>query len=177
MEVRGQFTGHYLSALAFAAKSTGRGAFSQRGAAVVASLAECQAAWGDGYLAAFPKSFLDRLEALEPVWAPLYVLHKILAGLLDQHQLAAQPLALGVATGLADFLCARFDKVVADKGRGHWAQVLETEFGGMNEVRAPLRGVRSPSGAVSGGVGGGGWGLAAPRCAAASPPTAAVDLL
>lgn len=134
MEVRGQFIGHYLSALAFAYKHTGDQAFADRGDAMVQGLAECQAAWGDGYLSAFPKSFWDRLESLQPVWAPYYVIHKLLAGLLAQHQLAQQPQALDVALGMAAYYCGRCHKVVREKGEEHWHKVLETEFGGMNEV-------------------------------------------
>lgn len=141
MEVRGQFSGHYLSALALALRGGAAPADDLRARcdAVVAGLAECQAAWGDGYVAAFPKSFLDRLFALDKVWAPLYVLHKILAGLLDAHVLAGQAQALGVATGLADYLCGRFERVVEEQGREHWEAVLETEFGGMNEASACVR--------------------------------------
>ena len=39
---------------------------------MVVGLKECQAANGDGYLSAYPRSHFDRLEALQPVWAPYY---------------------------------------------------------------------------------------------------------
>jgi DUF1680 family protein len=134
VEVRGQFLGHYLSALAFACKSTGDDVFAKRGDYIVAGLAEVQAAYGDGYVSAFPKSHFDRLEALQPVWAPYYVIHKILAGLLDQYQLAGQRQALDVLTQAADYFCKRSARVIALRGIDHWHQVLENEFGGMNDV-------------------------------------------
>jgi len=134
VEVRGQFVGHYLSALAFAFKSTGDSVFATRGDLLVQGLHDCQVAWGDGYLAAFPKSFIDRVEALQPVWAPYYVIHKIMAGLLAQHQLAGQRDALDVLLGMADYFCERSQRVYETQGAEHWHQVLETEFGGMNEV-------------------------------------------
>ena len=49
-------------------------------AEVVEELGKIAAAHGTGYLSAFPASFLDRLEAITPVWAPYYTLHVRLGG-------------------------------------------------------------------------------------------------
>ena len=62
----------------------------------VSELSKVQATYGDGYLSAFPKEHFDRLEALQPVWAPYYVVHKIMAGLIDQHTLVSTPQASSV---------------------------------------------------------------------------------
>jgi DUF1680 family protein len=134
VEVRGQFLGHYLSALAFAYKSTSNSKFQRQADKIIQGLSDCQAAHGDGYLSAFPKEHFDRLEALQPVWAPFYVIHKIMQGLLDQHQLAAQPQAFGILSSMAKFFCRWSARVVGQYGLDHWHQVLETEFGGMNDV-------------------------------------------
>jgi len=40
---------------------------------VVRQLKVVQDKLGSGYLSAFPMSHFDRLEALQPVWAPYYV--------------------------------------------------------------------------------------------------------
>ena len=138
VEVRGQFIGHYLSALAFAFRSTGDDVFYQRAAKLISGLDECQAAHGDGYLSAFPKSHFDRLEALQPVWAPYYVIHKICQGLLDQHQLTPQPSALRILLGMGSYFCDRSEDVVRKYGIDHWHQILNTEFGGMNDVMYKL---------------------------------------
>ena len=84
-ELRGHFVGHYLSACALMYASTGDEKLKQKGDAVVAGLAACQAKLGSGYLSAFPEEFFDRVEAAKPVWAPYYTLHKIFAGLLDMY--------------------------------------------------------------------------------------------
>jgi uncharacterized protein len=76
-EVRGHFVGHYLSACALMYASTGDVRLKQKGDAVVAGLAECQAKLKSGYLSAYPEEFIDRVEATKPVWAPYYTLHKI----------------------------------------------------------------------------------------------------
>lgn len=40
---------------------------------MVRQLKRVQDALGSGYLSAFPEEHFDRLEALQPVWAPYYV--------------------------------------------------------------------------------------------------------
>jgi hypothetical protein len=97
---------------------------------MVAELARCQRAHKDGYLSAFPKEFFERLREGKRVWAPFYTLHKIMAGLLDMYVHCGNEQALEVAEGMANWI-------------GRWAQplseeqmqgVMETEFGGTNEV-------------------------------------------
>ena len=83
--MRGEFAGHFIMALATAAAATDdgkeRAELRARADYVVRVLGECQQAIDDGgYLSAFPASFLDRLEAITPVWAPYYTLHVRLGG-------------------------------------------------------------------------------------------------
>ena len=74
-ELRGHYTGHYLSACALIWASTGDALARQRGDKVVAGLADCQRALGSGYVSAFPQELFDRLRADRPAWAPFYTLH------------------------------------------------------------------------------------------------------
>jgi DUF1680 family protein len=130
-ELRGHFTGHYLSATALAYASTGDPDMRQRGAHLVAALAECQRTLNaGGYLSAFPMEEFDRLDQRRPVWAPFYTLHKIMAGLLDQHVHARNAQALPVLTGMAVWV----DAWTAAKPPAHMQDILDEEFGGMNEV-------------------------------------------
>ena len=62
-ELRGHFTGHYLSACALLAAHNGDADAKQRGNTVVRGLAQCQAAIGSGYVSAFPEDLFDRLRA------------------------------------------------------------------------------------------------------------------
>ena len=96
-ELRGHYTGHYLSACALMAAQTGDAEIKARGERIVAELAKCQKP--NGYLSAFPEEFFDRLRAGLPVWAPFYTLHKIMAGLLDTYQLSGNAQALDGAPG------------------------------------------------------------------------------
>ncbi len=127
-ELRGHFTGHYLSACAMMA-ARGDEALKAKGRAVVEGLAACQKALGTGYVSAFPAEAFDRLNRRERVWAPFYTLHKILAGLLDMHALAGDPAALEVAKGLGGWI-DRWSAAIAPE---HMQAVLDTEFGGVGE--------------------------------------------
>lgn len=129
-ELRGHYTGHYLSACALASASLPDPSFAVRGGQLVAELAKCQQALGNGYLSAFPEELFDRLRAGKPVWAPFYTLHKIMAGLLDLHTIAGNDQALEVLLGMARWT-ARWTQPLGDEAM---ARVLEREYGGMNEV-------------------------------------------
>ena len=69
-ELRGHFTGHYLSACALLSASQTDPDAKARGDQMVAALADCQKALGNGYLSAFPDEFFERLRADRGVWAP-----------------------------------------------------------------------------------------------------------
>ena len=129
-ELRGHYTGHYLSACALASVSLPDPALAARGDAIVAELAKCQQALGTGYLSAFPEELFDRLRAGRPVWAPFYTIHKIMAGLLDMHTVAGNAQARDVLLGMARWT-ARWVQPLGDDAM---ARVLEREYGGMNEL-------------------------------------------
>ncbi len=141
-EIRGHFVGHYLSACALLYRGTGDAAIKAKSGELVAELAKVQAKLGDGYLSAYPASFIDRLERMERVtWAPLYVTHKIMAGLLDMQQLAGNQQALEVLTALVGWYQRRAEKL----SDYQFERLLTVEFGGMSEVLHNLYGVtRSP---------------------------------
>ena len=151
-ELRGHFTGHFLSASANLWASAGDKEAKAKGDSLVAELAKCQAKLDqNGYLSAFPTELFDRLDALsgkprpidpetgrprrpepgEPTlpWAPFYTIHKILAGMIDMYQYAGNQQALQVAEGMANWA----DKWSASKTEAHMQEILNTEFGGMAE--------------------------------------------
>jgi DUF1680 family protein len=136
-ELRGHFVGHYLSACALMYASTGDEKIKQKGDAVVAGLAECQAKIGNGYLSAFPEEFFDRVESRNKVWAPYYTLHKIYAGLLDMYECCGNQQALDVCRKFANWVIARNDKLSDEQMQ----KMLGAEHGGMCEVLANLYGI------------------------------------
>jgi uncharacterized protein len=130
-ELRGHFIGHYMSASALLIAATGDGAVKTKAEELVTGIAECQEKLDDnGYVSAFPTEFFDRLDKREPVWAPFYTLHKIMAGLFDMFEQAGNQQALDVLVKLAGWV----DEWTASKNEEHMQEILNTEYGGMNEV-------------------------------------------
>jgi len=129
-ELRGHFVGHFLSASALMYSSTGDTALKDKGSYIIAELAKCQDKLGGGYLSAFPIEFFDRLKARQKVWAPFYTIHKIMAGLYDTHRHCGNQQALNVLKGMADWA----DHWTAPIPELHMQDILNTEYGGMNEV-------------------------------------------
>lgn len=129
-ELRGHFTGHYLSACALSYASTGEETFRSRANAIVAELSRCQAALGSGYLSAFPEELFDRLRRGAKVWAPFYTIHKILAGHIQVYEQCGNEEALRTAEGLAGWV-RTWTKGLSD---AQMERILTVEFGGMNEA-------------------------------------------
>jgi DUF1680 family protein len=131
-ELRGHFTGHFLSASAQVYAATADREAKAKADEIVAGLAECQRKLAGGYLSAFPTELFDRLDAgRQPLpWAPFYTIHKIMAGLLDMALLADNRQALEVVQGMA----AWADAWTAPKSEDHLQEILGVEFGGMAEV-------------------------------------------
>jgi DUF1680 family protein len=135
-ELRGHFTGHYMSACALLAAQTDDAALRSRGISVAGELARCQAAIGTGYVSAFPVDLFDRLRAGQPAWAPFYTLHKIMAGLFDTWQLSGDAGSRATLLGLARWT----ERWVQPLNDAEMARVLEREYGGMNELLYNLAG-------------------------------------
>jgi DUF1680 family protein len=138
-QIRGHMTGHLLSALALTYANTGDGDAKSRGQYLVSQLAAFQAkdasrGFHAGYLSAFPEGYFDILEQGKSVWAPYYMIHKYLAGMIDQYQLAGDDQALDVAKKLADWVDWRTHRL----SYGQMQMVLQTEFGGLAEALANL---------------------------------------
>jgi len=129
-ELRGHFLGHYLSACALMYASERDEELKKKAAGIVAELARCQQALGNGYLSAFPTEFFDRLKAGKKVWAPWYTLHKIMAGLLDLYSYCGNQQALEVLKGMARWTKSWADALTEED----LERVLRVEFGGMNDV-------------------------------------------
>ena len=139
VELRGHTLGHVLTACALMYASTGDERFKAKADSLVVELAEIQKAlpsrgFNPGYLSAFPEEFIDRVESRKPVWAPYYTLHKIMAGLLDMYVHCGNATSLGLVTEMAAWVKGRMDKLTTEQQQ----KMLQTEFGGMNDVLANL---------------------------------------
>jgi uncharacterized protein len=106
--LRGHMAGHYLSGASRMAVATGDKEFRKKVNYMVAVLAMCQSALQqDGYLAAFPSSAFDHLERKSSdgggVLVPYYIIHKIMAGLLDAYLYLDNEQALQIAMKMATY--------------------------------------------------------------------------
>jgi DUF1680 family protein len=138
-EIRGHTTGHLLSGLALTYANTGDEAARAKGRYLVGQLAALQArapsaGYHPGYLSAFPESYFGRLEAGLPARSTYYMIHKYLAGMIDQYQLAGDDQALDVAVKLGDWVDWRTSRLPY----AQMQMVLETEYGGLPEALANL---------------------------------------
>jgi DUF1680 family protein len=133
----GHTLGHFLSAVAMMAASTGDARFSKRAEYVVSELRACQAARGDGLVCAFPdgsKPLDDAVAGRRFAGVPWYTQHKIFAGLRDAHVHAATPGALSALVALAEWTW----NATSGTSDATMQHMLDTEHGGMTEVLADV---------------------------------------
>ena len=136
--------GHYLSACALMAQSTGDPELKRRVSYIVAEMAACQAA-GDGGLYAYSwdkDNYFPSLAAgkVIPVnTSAWYVTHKIMAGLRDAYLVCGDEQASDVLVKLTDWA----DRVTSKLTDAQWQEMLGPpdkmgEFGGPHEVIADV---------------------------------------
>ncbi|MFJ6197398.1 beta-L-arabinofuranosidase domain-containing protein [Micromonospora sp. NPDC092111] len=129
--------GHFLTAWAQAYAVLGDTTCRDKANYLVAELARCQAnngaaGFAAGYLSGFPESEFTALEArtLSNGNVPYYCVHKTLAGLLDVWRYTGNTQARSVLLALAGWVDTRTARLSTSQMQA----LLDTEFGGMNEV-------------------------------------------
>jgi DUF1680 family protein len=149
-QLTGHLAGHYLSAVSLMYAATGDERLKQRADDLVSELKAVQDKQGDGYIGAqADKDGVDgkiRFEELSRgiirssgfdlngLWSPWYVVHKIFAGLRDAYRYTGNRAALEVETRYAAWV----ERIVSPLDADQTQRMLNTEFGGMNEVLAEL---------------------------------------
>lgn len=144
----GHIAGHYLSGVSLMYAATGDARFKQRADYLVSELALVQDS--DGYLGALMddknvdgKTRFEELKQgsirsggfdLNGLWSPWYVEHKIYAGLRDAYRFTGNRKALEMEIKFA----AWAESILANLDEAQIQKMLQTEFGGMNEVLADL---------------------------------------
>jgi DUF1680 family protein len=142
----GHAAGHYLTAAAQMYAASGDVEFKRRLDYMVVELAECQRAFGDGYVGGVPNSIAawDRMAAgtlqvrgnfyINDLWAPWYNLHKTIAGLRDAWLIGQNAQARDVLIRLTNWC----DVLTANLFEEQMQQMLDVEHGGINEVLADV---------------------------------------
>ena len=141
----GHIAGHYLSAVSLMYAATGDVRFKVRADYLVKEMKEVQDKRGNGYIGALANGeerFAEVAQGnirsggfdLNGLWSPWYVQHKIYAGLRDAYRHTGNRTALDVEikfAGWAEGILSKLDDAQTQR-------MLNTEFGGMNEVLADL---------------------------------------
>jgi len=141
----GHIGGHYLSAVSLMWAATGDERFKQRADYIVGELKQVQDKHGDGYLSALEggRDAFGRLSRgeirsasfdLNGEWSPWYTLHKTYAGLRDAYRYTGNSTALDVEIRFAEWA----ERILTRLNDDQIQQMLNTEFGGMNEVLVDL---------------------------------------
>jgi DUF1680 family protein len=100
-----------------------------------------------GFLSAYPETQFIRLEefctygSTRGIWAPYYTLHKIMAGLIDAHEITGNEQALEILTGIGDWAWSRLEPLEERRLRRMWDIYIAGEYGGVNESLAALHGL------------------------------------
>jgi DUF1680 family protein len=149
-QLTGHIAGHYLSAVSLMFAATGDPRFKERADYLVQQMKEVQDKRGDGYIGAqvdgkgvdaheiFQQLASGTIRSggfdLDGLWSPWYVLHKIYAGLRDAYRYTGNRTALDVEIKFAGWAEGILSKLDDDQIQ----RMLNTEFGGMNEVMVDL---------------------------------------
>ncbi len=141
----GHIGGHYLSGASLMYAATGDARFKERVDYLVREMKEVQDKHGDGYLGALANGKEQMLEVtkgnirsasfdLNGLWSPWYTLHKTYAGLRDAYRYTGNRTALELEIKFA----AWCESIMNKLDDAQTQKMLNTEFGGMNEVLADL---------------------------------------
>ncbi|MBN1360735.1 MAG: glycoside hydrolase family 127 protein [Sedimentisphaerales bacterium] len=149
-QLTGHIAGHYLSGISYMYAATGDERFKQRADYLVREMKEVQDKRGNGYLGAIiDRNGTDGAEIMRQVsegnirsggfdlnglWSPWYTLHKTYAGLRDAYRYTGNKTALEVEIKFAEWAASILDPMSDEQIQ----RMLNTEFGGMNEIMADL---------------------------------------
>lgn len=134
-QIRGTFTGHWLSAAARIYNETKERRLKAKADFIVAEIARCQEANGGGWAFPIPEKFLYGLKNGRHFWAPQYVCHKVMMGLLDMYLFAGNEQALEILRGCADW----FYRFTGEISREVMSDMMDLEeTGGIMEFWGDL---------------------------------------
>ena len=102
-DLRGTLAGHWLSAAAHMSRDLGDPEMAARAQVVVDGIARCQRENGGRWAFGIPEKYMARLRDGGHPWAPQYVCHKDMMGLMDMYTLCGNRQALDVLLGCADW--------------------------------------------------------------------------
>lgn len=139
IDLDGHIGGHYLSALSIHYAATKNEEIKFKLDYFIAELKRCQDKNGDGYVGGVPngKALWNKIKArnwaaVNDYWVPWYNIHKTFAGLRDAWAYAGDETAKEMFLSLCDWGLTIINPLTDSE----MESMLNTEFGGMNEVYA-----------------------------------------
>lgn len=102
-EIRGTVVGHWLSAASYLYMETGNEDIKRKADSIVAEIARCQQENGGQWAFPIPEKYLYWLKRGKGTWAPQYVCHKNMMGLLDMYVNTGNEQALDIVNKCAEW--------------------------------------------------------------------------
>jgi len=134
-QIRGTFTGHWLSAMAKLYFSLKDLRIKSRADFIVSEIGHCQKENGGQWAFPIPEKYLNWIKNGKKVWAPQYVCHKVMMGLVDMYLYAGNDHALEIVKSCADW----FYDFTNDISRETMDDMMDfEETGGIMELWADL---------------------------------------
>ena len=134
-QIRGTFSGHWLSAAARIYQETGHQELRGKAEYIVSEIHRCQITNGDGWAFPIPEKYLYGIRRGVRFWASQYVCHKVMMGLLDMYVYAGNEEAMEILRGCADWFYA-FVKETGTESLNRMMDLEET--GGIMEFWGDL---------------------------------------
>ncbi len=134
-DIRGTVCGHWLSAAAHMYAEMHDEELLTKANKIVSEIGRCQESNGNGWAFPIPEKYLYWLREGRHPWAPQYVCHKNMMGLLDMYRYAGNEQALDIVKKCAEW----FWHFTEDISRGTMDRMMELEeTGGIMEFWADL---------------------------------------
>lgn len=139
--IRGTVCSHWLLTAAALVFETGDREVKARADFIVSEIGRCQEANGGEWCFSIPEKYLYLLKQGTRTWAPQYVCHKTMAGLLEMYRLTGNKQALDIVLAAAGWFLRYTDDISDERMR----EMMWEETGAMMELFADLYSVtRNP---------------------------------
>jgi DUF1680 family protein len=136
-QIRGTFTGHWLSAASRLAKQTGNRELLAKAEYIVSEIWRCQKENGGAWAFPIPEKYLHWIKQGKRIWAPQYVCHKVMMGLFDMYRFCGNEEAMNILDACGDW----FHDFSGGISRETMDEMMDfEETGGILEIWADLYG-------------------------------------
>ena len=133
--IRGTFTGHWLSAAAYTVEETKNSELLVRANDIVDELEKIQELNGGEWVFPIPPEYIYGVRDGRGYWAPFYVCHKVLMGLLDMYRILGNTKALEIVLHASGW----FTRFLEETSRETLTRMMDQqETGGLMELWADL---------------------------------------